>query len=323
MSTSSSFPLTYVRLRFHCQAETFLHLGGLRAGSNLRGALLGVMHRSTCDGDLSNPAHTDQCPVCWLTTSSERPGRERRGYVITPPLNNAECLAPGEAFDFHVTLFGDAIRYLPYFVLAVPEAGCAGVGIGRGRFALLSIMAEYPKNEVRHVWKTGKAVVHLPEKPVNHSDVLSAAAQWAAQQKNQGGSLCIEYKTPLRLIAGDQLLKVPDFGAFFRHLLMRLDDLAVQQASSAPRLLHDRQHLWGLASRVRLMGNKTHWVEVSSGSSRTGQSTWISGLVGQACYSAPVNIWQDLLPWILWGQVAQVGKDTVKGNGVFQFIDSQ
>jgi hypothetical protein len=43
-----SFPLTALRLRFTCAAETTLHLGGLRAGSNLRGALVNVMRRATC-----------------------------------------------------------------------------------------------------------------------------------------------------------------------------------------------------------------------------------------------------------------------------------
>jgi len=48
-------------------------------------------------------------------------------------------LEPGAVFDFHITLFGEAARYLPYFVLAVPETGRTGLGPGRGRFALKTI----------------------------------------------------------------------------------------------------------------------------------------------------------------------------------------
>jgi hypothetical protein len=29
------------------------------------------------------------------------------------------------------------------------------------------------------------------------------------------------------------------------------------------------------------------------------------------------------LPWLLWGEVAQVGKDTVKGNGVFRMMNAE
>ena len=186
-ASTESFPLTTLRLRFHCVAESHIQLGGLRAGSNLRGALVGLMRRATCaasglyplssrkergdDRGMSEAkmkAHIAACPVCWLVAANDRPGQERRGYVITPPLPEdpkgflrfpsavsgqppaisgdvpseaktfgvSESLEPGATFDFHITLFGDAARYLPYFVLAVPETG--RIGVGRGTGGLLS-----------------------------------------------------------------------------------------------------------------------------------------------------------------------------------------
>ena len=83
---------------------------------------------------------------------------------------------------------------------------------------------------------------------------------------------------------------------------------------SHPRVLV----LAGRNSQVRLVESQTRWEDVQSGSSRTGQKTWISGLVGPACYSAPADVWRELVPWLLWGEIAQVGKDTSKGNGVFR-----
>ena len=77
------------------------------------------------------------------------------------------------------------------------------------------------------------------------------------------------------------------------------------------------QSLQALADRVRLLDAQTEWVEVWSGSSRTGRETPLSGFVGRASYTAPLETWRPLLPWLLWGPVVQVGKDVVKGNGVF------
>jgi hypothetical protein len=37
-------------------------------------------------------------------------------------------------------------------------------------------------------------------------------------------------------------------------------------------------------------------------------------------YAATFNVWRALLPWLLWGAVAQVGKDVVKGNGVYDIV---
>lgn len=312
------FPLTYLRLRFTCRAETPLVLGGLRAGSNLRGALLTVMRRATCTGDTSDLTHATACPICWLAAANEHPGQERRGYAIAPPRSGTETIQPGEEFDFRISLFGDAVRYLPYFVLAVPEAGRNGVGPGRGCFTLKTINAERPLEDDWPVLKEGENIVRPPSRPVAHADIQRTADALAARLDGKQPRLALEFITPLRLIVDRRLLKAPDFGVIFARLLERLDDLTAQHAGGSPRPLQDRQTWWELANQVRLIESQAVWAEVSSGSSRTGGQTWISGLVGSAWYSASADIWRPLLPWLLWGEVVQVGKDTAKGNGVFR-----
>ncbi len=325
-SDPSSFPLTGTRLRFECQAENTLRLGGMRAGANLRGALLGVMRRAACDalpGEQVDPRHTASCPVCWLAAANEHPGQERRGYTLAPPLSPTPCpvpldrLDPGDRFAFHITLFGDALRYLPYFVLAVPEVGRGGVGAGRGRFTLRSITSEYPQGPGWQVMKEGETLVHPPGRSVDHAQMTQTADR-VLQAAREGDRLRIDFLTPLRLVVEERLLKSPDFGALFFHLLLRLDELAVQHAGAERRPTAEREQLWNLANRVRLIESQARWEDVSSSSSRTGQQTWISGLVGSAWYRAPQDVWRQLLPWLLWGQIAQVGKDTAKGNGVFR-----
>jgi hypothetical protein len=319
MPKPTPFPLTSIRLRFHCVAESPIQLGGLRAGSNLRGALVNVMRRATCAGDPSDAAHLAVCPVCWLVAARDHPGQERRGYVITLPLEVEESLEPGAGFGFHITLFGDAARYLPYFVLAVPETGRVGVGPGRGRFALKTIHAEHPLNGDWTVLAEGENIVRPPAQPVAHADILQAAGKFTDSLGDGAARLRLDFLTPLRIILEERLLKSPDFGAIFNHILRRLDELAVQHAGGTERPFEERQRLWDLANRVRLVESQANWVDVRSGSSRTGQPTWISGLVGPAWYNAPVEVWRELLPWLVWGEIAQVGKDTSKGNGVYRF----
>jgi hypothetical protein len=315
----SSFPLTYLRLRFECRAETRVQLGGLRAGSNLRGALLDVMRRAVCaDPGSNDPRHVAQCPVCWLVAANEHPGVERRGYTLVPPLGAAVSVEADAQFAFHITLFGDAVRFLPYFVLAVPEVGRIGVGPGRGRFALSSIWAERPGADDFAVLAVGEKVVHPPDRTVGQTEIYQAAEALAGQIHGRQPRLRIDFRTPLRLIQDERLLKSSDFGVIFARLLERVDRLAVQYAGAAPREETSRLQLEALANQVRLVETHTSWVEVPSGSSRTGQQTWISGLVGPAWYSASAETWCALLPWLLWGQAAQVGKDTAKGNGVFE-----
>ena len=329
------FSLTTTHLRFICEATTPLRLEveNFRAGSNLRGALGQVMTRTACSaspcaGDWNDPAHTATCPVHWLLAANEKPGQERRGYAIVPPQReiSPERLAahnlsrgdipsqvpyePGERFEFGITLFGHALQFLPYFVLAVPEMGRAGVGAGRGKFALKSVWAINPLDGAREcLLAENDTLVHTPTLTLNHARVVAAAERLM-------GNVEIRFLTPMRLIANEELLKAPSFATLFARLLKRLDDLEMQHGGGNRRGTDEVQTLHDLAKQVQPIETETRWVEVWSGSTRRGTPSPMSGFVGRAVYAAAPEVWRALLPWLVWGQLAQVGKDTVKGNGV-------
>jgi hypothetical protein len=351
--------LTLTHLRFTCEAITPVDLPAYRAGSQLRGALGNVMRRAYCPeahfgaGRSPTLEHTSVCPVCWLMTANEHPGEERRGYALQPPVvyhgrSPDGPYAPGERFDFGLTLYGDTLRLLPYFLLTVAEVGREGVGIGRGRFELRQVHATDPLGSpsrnpqgVRQecVLAEGDALVRVPTLRVDVAGVAAAADALAARLTAAGttgaGRLRLRFVTPTRLVANGQLVKAPDFGVLFARLLERIDQLERQYAggerspagggapmSGSPpadgrRDETERQALLACGDRVRLADSRTQWVEVRSGSTRRNEPTWISGFVGEAVYTAPPEVWRPLLPWLVWGQVIQVGKDVVKGNGVY------
>lgn len=322
------FSLTLTHLRFTVETLTPVRLSGYNAGSQLRGALGNVMRRAYCaayppspqrregPGVRGDPAHTPTCPVCWLLAANEHPGEERRGYALAPPLNPPDCYAPGERFSFGLTLFGNALRFLPYFVLAVPEMGRMGVGAGRGQFALRQVWAaDSLSGEFQPVLAEREALVHTPTLTISAERVGEAAAQLSGR-----GRLSLNFLTPMRLVEDGQLSKVPDFGVFFARLLKRLDELNEQFAGGERRPLDEVNALHACADRVRLIETQTRWVEVWSGSSRTGKETPLSGFVGLATYSAAPEVWAPLLPWLIWGQGTQVGKDVVKGNGWYELV---
>ena len=338
------FSLTGTHLRFVCEATTALRLetSNFRAGQNLRGALGQVMTRSYCAGTLTpNPSphantagsstvakpatgegnHAATCPVCWLLAANEHPGQERRGYTLVPPLNAQvpDVVPPGMCFEFGLTLFGNALKFLPYFVLAVPEMGRLGVGAGRGKFALKSVWAENPLSHEREcLLAEGDNLVHTPTLTITHAQIVSEAERLAQSLTEREGQLAIQFLTPTRLIEESRLVQAPAFDALFARLLKRLDELAQQFCEGEPRGMDAAHALQQIAERVRLVEQETRWVEVFSGSSRRGATSPLSGIVGRAMYAAAPEVWSPLLPWLLWGQLAQVGKSAVKGNGVIQ-----
>lgn len=319
------FGLTTTHLRFVCQAATPLHLEieTYRAGQNLRGALGQVMLRTYCAGDRHDPAHVAACPVCWLLAANEKPGQERRGYTLVPPIPGEDDAAnrpyePGERFEFGITLFGNALKFLPYFVLAVPEMGRAGVGAGRGKFALQSVWAENPLTRKREcLLAEGENLVHTPTLTMTHTEVVRIAND-KLSMGNGEWRVAVDFLTPTRLIEEGELARAPSFDVLFARLLKRLDDLAEEYAGGTGRPREEIDALERLAARVRLIEAQTRWVEVWSGSQRRGARSPLSGIVGSATYAAEHAVWQSLLPWLLWGQLAQAGKSVVKGNGVIR-----
>lgn len=319
------FSLTTTHLRFVCEARTPLRLEAetFRAGSNLRGALGQVMLRSYCAGDARDAQHTAMCPVHWLLAANEKPGEDRRGYALVPPLprETKELLNPGDTFEFGLTLFGNALRFLPYFILTAPEMGRLGIGPGRGKFELKRVWALNPlTGESECLFGDAGNVVRTPTMGVNHEMVMQNAECRMCNGKTGDWRLAIEFLTPMRLIDDQHTAKIPDFATLFMRLLKRLDELAEQFAGGTGRALDEVQHLRALAQQVQLCEVNSRWVEVFSGSSRRGMSSPLSGFVGRAVFSARREVWGELLPWLLWGELAQVGKATVKGNGVMRVV---
>jgi hypothetical protein len=313
-------PLTLTHLRFDATALSPIRLGGFQAGERLRDALAGVILNAVCPEvyrrAYPTPEHAAVCPACWLLAANLDPGEVRRLYALVPPLPPPDVVESGGRFSFVITLFGEGLRFLPYFVLASPEMGRRGVGPGRGRFELEAISAIDPlKGEVEAVWQRGENLVRPPAGRLSWETAL-AASQQAAGGLEKNPALQIDFLTPTRLIEDNALLKSPDFGVLFRRLLKRIDELAEQFCGQGPRSSHEIEALHTAADRVRLVESEVAWTELWGPSNRTGRRTPMGGFTGRTVYRA--RDWSPLLPWLVMGQGVQAGKLAVKGNGVFQ-----
>jgi hypothetical protein len=313
-------------------------------GSAIRGALVTALRQHYCPDAMlrprgerieQDPTHRAICPVCWLIAleddASDRGRNVPRPYTIEPPVDHPPQLAPGEQFGFGASLIGRATNLFPYLVLAVPEMGRLGLGPfdprqgGRGRFLLRGVSAVNPLSGARQPLLEGGAALQLPAVPVDAAQVANAAESLSAGLAAAGNRLAITFRTPTRIVADGRLVHRPDFLPLYQRLCERLAGLARygSQAESAPPAeggepsgsIDERARLLAAASRVETVEDFTTWVEVSSGSRRSGRVTPVSGYRGRAVYHAAD--WRPLLPALLWGQSLHVGKSAVKGDGWF------
>jgi len=149
--------------------------------------------------------------------------------------------------------------------------------------------------------------IAMPSLPITHTAVLERA------ERLPRDILCLELLTPLRLIVEAKLVHTLTFEALIRRLLRRLDQLALTTTGSGLNLPFGQ--LVEAAGAVRVLRNETRWLDASSHSSRTGRSTPIGGLVGQVVFGGDLD---PFLPWLVWGEIAHVGKDATKGNGWYR-----
>lgn len=321
--------LTLHHLEFELEATTRLGLYEY-SGTALRAALFATLTRHFCPAPAGQTTHGDalhqaHCPVCWLL-AREEPDATRgkdvpRALALRPPLGPKTDFHVGERWRFALTLFGDqAASLFPYLIVANNMMGEEGVGRRvdngqRGRFALRRAWAVNPLTESRQLLLAeGSRQVQVPTLIITEDDVETATVQILRQLPARGGQLTVRFLTPTRLVDHKILVHAPVFLPLFQRTVERVIQLASWYGSRPPDTL-DFDTLLPLADDVRLIDDRTQWVDLTSPSLRKGQSTPIGGFVGQAVYQA--ERWEPLLPWLLWGQLVQVGKNTVKGNGWF------
>ncbi|GIV67761.1 MAG: CRISPR-associated endoribonuclease Cas6 [Caldilinea sp.] len=333
MTSSDRFRFSYNRIpliahhfRFLVTAETPIFFHDFK-GSALRGAMAGYLKRTYCPewrAEKTEPLHQALCPICQLLSYELAPeggGDIRRPFALRPPLTTQNVFTPGESFDFGLTLFGNQLIYFPYLVLAVQAAGEDGVGVRgengrRGRFRIARIDAvNLLSGATQPVLAPGATTVQTATAPITHEDVFQAAQALKEQLQRNAMHLTVEFATPLRLIQAGHIVKEAAFFPLMKQIVLRVLDLCAQHGEGRPDIVLKRD-IFPAADAVSPVADETRWWDVAGYSSRLGREQRLGGLIGKATYWA--ENWDALLPWLVWGEVVQVGKNVVKGCGVYQ-----
>ena len=342
------------RLRFVAEAQSTIELNE-HQGSAIRGALFHALRNRFCGNRQARECEVcplaTTCPVATLvSTLNPQSGRGRnvpRPYTVQPPLpgrgGHPATLPdgrivfryhPGERFEFGLTLFAQALQLFPYVVLAVHEFERGGLGRKtqqddgrwrRGRLAVREVWAENPlTGERQSVLSARERLVQVPDVPITHAQV----SKWASGRlasgrfaggKWAGGRLGVRLLTPTRLVAQGRLVKPEEFRfrPLFQRLMERLEALS-RDFSETPLRFDDPKGLIAAADEVRVVENRLRWEELRSYSTRRRADSPTSGLLGEVVLEA--EDWSPFAVWLVWGQFVQVGKDAVKGNGMYRLV---
>lgn len=333
---------TVHQLQFTVEVETTIEMNRFK-GAALRGAWQNHLRTLYCaERDSADPMHQQLCPVCFLLSRDTGSGADRRPYSFIPPVTDQTTFQSGDRFTFSINLFGETAQLIPYLVLAVGQMG-QHQGLGkpihppaqraggsnapnrrnksrrRGTFRLVKIDSlGFTRNEIQPLLDEQTKMVQMPTNPINQRQIDQAIEDLMTAVKANDGCLTLNFLTPTRLIQDKQLVHTPQMEPLLARLIGRITALSRQYAGESGISKEERNHLLTLAQQITLLGDETHWWDLEGHSSRLNRAQKMGGFVGRATYqTAEPAIWQALLPWLLWGSVTQVGKNTVKGCGVY------
>lgn len=301
MTTNSLFlPVTSFLVNLDLEAQksvsSFLEAtlrGGF--GYTLR-SLVCMTKKPTCE----NCMLANSCAYKFLFETLPPPDAPRmRGYQAVPRPFTLRAQQRGTSLSVSLTLFGDALAYLPYFIYTFDKLGEKGLGTDSVRFKV--------KNVLR-----GEQTVYCGNDGTMASGINSDVLELKPGVPGVG-SVHLRFETPLIIRKEGQDLSHFEAPAFFSTLLRRFTNLNAFFGKYKDTQINPQEYLAPVASLE--VQSDMHRLERSRYSTRQKAQLDYSGLVGSVTLTGEIG---RLMPLLRAGVVIGVGKNTVFGGGVYK-----
>jgi CRISPR/Cas system endoribonuclease Cas6 (RAMP superfamily) len=324
-----------------------LEVPAVNKGNMLRGGFGHAFRRLCCVPqckDTKTCPLATSCPYKAIFEPSPPPGADRlsknqdipRPFVFRAPLTRQTRFEPGQPFEFGLVLIGQAIDFLPYFVLSFRELATGGLGLNRAKCTLEKVeeigAVPIPLEAAPAVGGMDDGdlqprLIYSSEDQLFRTTETTSSSEWIKRRvqeisggNNNGAVQCatIRFLTPTFLRADGEVILQPAFHHLFKRLRDRLNAL-VTFFGDGP-LGVDFRGIGERAEKVRTVSAQAGWVERFRTSSRTRQRHELSGFVGEAIYEGDLA---EFVPWLALGELAHVGKHAAWGNGWFEVSGSR
>lgn len=231
-----------------------------------------------------------------------------RPFVLCPPLTKKTHYQPGDVLNFELTLIGQVIDLVPYFIYCFIELGKIGIGKRKGKYVL---------EEVRYKALNGSETVIYRD----HDQTLKSIpppVTWDMLINNDipsSHSLTLLFLTPLRLKEKGDLVVNLNFPIFIARLIERINVLSYFYCNGPPP--EENQALLKEAQRIKVKAKRLRWYDWERYSSRQNTRMKLGGLIGTITFSGNLT---PFMPYLLLGQYIHVGQGTTFGLGRYEII---
>lgn len=299
------------RVRLKLAARDPLELPAF-AGSLVRGALGAALRQVSCTTGEPTCTGCPEIPICPYGYGFETPlpadsPDHGAGPFVPHPfvlsLDAPARLAPGDPFTIELALIGRGRFHLASFVEALRWLSRRGLSSRRGRFAI---------ERVEDISPRGPRAILLPEQAA----FLAEPTDWtlADLARPAAGTLTLTTLSPMRLLARGEPVAELDLSLLLRALFRRIGALARYHCGFEPRVDY-RGLLEHARTRTRVVERRLVWKELPRYSARQKRRMVLGGLEGSLAFEGDLA---PALPFLLLGELLQVGKGTSFGLGRYR-----
>ena len=228
--------------------------------------------------------------------------------LIIYPLGLSEKrMKKGSVYKFGLTLFGQAVSYLPYVVYTIIEMGKLGIGKGKGKFELKEVKKRVFDRKTKEIFN------HKENKLISLNDCFELKKIF--NKKWKGERLVLETITPLRLKIKGRLrdnLELRDLIFIIAH---RLKILSLLYGNGEINLIKDID-LDEILKGIKVESD-FKWTDFRRFSKRQDAYLQIGGIMGRMLFNGAIS---QIYPLLKLGEYTHIGKNTAFGLGKYCLI---
>lgn len=295
-------------------------------GATLRGSFGTTLKRISCFRDSqtcdAKPPGC-QCPYGHLFAPKAPPGithlrtgeEVARPFVIAPPRDAKREYQPGETLTFHLSLFGDAVHALPYFLVAFNALPPMGIPPRRGQMQMHEIWAVNDLTGTKQrVYTSADRTVQNLDHSVRFGELAGSLSRYSRNR------ITLQLITPMQLQYLSREVRRLEFHILISRLLQRVETLTIlyhDPAFYTETWRETAKWLNNEAKTVQITHDRTQWHEWKRFSTRQHKQIPMHGLIGEISYEGHLK---PFLPLLALGQYTHVGKNGVFGMGEYQIL---
>lgn len=225
-------------------------------------------------------------------------------FVLHPPLSSAVVFPAGYRFKVGITLIGDSVGNLPYFVHTFRKLAEEGLGTGKKKAALIEV-EDITRAEKKIVYESSKGRILPGHFAVSMTELIK-------DMPPQIERLTLDFQTPFRI--QHKGVEIRERGKVELQKIVTLTRRRLMSLSYFYCGAVVEPEIWIDFTKYKTVSNSLSFFDWERFSTRQGKHMSLGGFIGKISFTGDL---EEIAPILLAGSYVNTGKNTLFGLGQY------